>query len=171
MKNRCFHQEASTVCRLTSITFGVAVLGLMLFSVSLATAQDKQNERGDIRPLGTQSLLPADHRALRLHGFGEDQPVLEMDDALAILTRKYTLTRQAVEHYLSLGKNHGRRTANVPVPLFDLTLQVDSDNLGYTMFDTETHAGEITFGPYIHNWRSARQTFNGHYGLRLQVPW
>ena len=166
MKTRRFLLEAP---KGNYLLIAATVLVTVFCFTSGATAQSKQSQ--DFTPLGAGSLLTPDHSSLRLHQFEDEASLPDFDGTMAVLVRNYHLARQAVEHRLSLRSNHGRRTADLPVPMFDLTLQVDSDNLGYTLFDKRTGAGEITFGPYIHNWRSARQSFTGHYGLRLQVPW
>jgi hypothetical protein len=149
-----------------------AILGAVtLCAATHVAAQDKQTDDLAVQPLGAVTLTTPEMAKIRLRYFGDQISVPDVSDQIGILSQRYRVTRVAVEEFLELHTALGRRTANVPVPGFGLQLQVDSEYVGYALFGRQTQAGQLQFGPYIQNWRSARQTFDGHYGLRLQFPW
>ncbi len=149
-----------------------AILGVVaLCAATHAAAQDKQTDDLAIEPLGANTLATPEVAEIRLRYFGDQVSVPDVSNRIGILSQRYRVTRGAVEDFLELHTALGRRTANVPVPGFGLQLQVDSEYVGYALFGRKTLAGQLQFGPYIQNWRSARQTYDGHYGLRLQFPW
>jgi hypothetical protein len=134
---------------------------------SAASGQDRQRSASHqlVGDLGSLAVVPS----VQLRYFGD--PVPDVGTLTGMLTREFTVTRRAVEHYFSLRQSAGARTATVPVPFFKLELEVSSEYVSYDLFNAPTRAGELCFGPYIQNWRSARKAYDGHYGLRLHFPW
>ena len=88
-----------------------------------------------------------------------------------LLRHELKITQDAVFDYLNMHMQFDRRTADVPV--LGTKIEVDSEYLSYNLPRLwKGDAGRLVrFGPYIQNWRSARSEYDGHYGLRLQLPW
>ncbi len=139
---------------------------LVVFLAGYTSAQERQQptylQLGDV---GSASMVPS----MQLQFFGEQVP--DVGTLTGMITREFTMTRRAVEHYFALQPSAGRNTATVPVPFFELELKVNSEYVSYDLFNAHTQSGQLCFGPYIQNWRSARKDYDGHYGLRLHFPW
>lgn len=145
-----------------------AFAGLVLtLTASVCVGQDKQPSE----PFATMSDPGSVGPQMQLRYFGNAETVPDVGTLTGLVQREYALHRRAVESYFAMYRSVGRRTAKVPVPFVDLELQVNSEYVAYDLFNAQTQSGQVRFGPYIQNWRSARKDYEGHYGLRLHFPW
>jgi hypothetical protein len=81
--------------------------------------------------------------------------------------------RESVMTYFKVGQIHRVTTAQVPLFLGDECLLVSGEYISYNLLPTQGQERDemVVFGPYIQNWKSARKDYDGHYGLRLMLPW
>lgn len=81
--------------------------------------------------------------------------------------------RDSVMSYFKVGPIHRETTAQVPLFLGQECLLVSSEYISYNLLPSQNQERHqmVVFGPYIQNWKSARKDYDGHYGLRLMMPW
>lgn len=98
---------------------------------------------------------------------------LELEDQLKRFAR---LTQEGVTELLQLRQLYHQKTAALPL-LPEDTLLVSNEYISWNLLGGMV-GGLLTpapipvvFGPYIQNWQSARRAYEGHYGVRLQLPW
>jgi hypothetical protein len=98
---------------------------------------------------------------------------LELEDQLKRFAR---MTHEGVTELLQLRQLYHQKTAALPLLPEDMLLvsheYISWNLLGGMVGGLLTPAPiPVVFGPYIQNWQSARRAYEGHYGVRLQLPW
>ncbi len=80
------------------------------------------------------------------------------------------ITRESVMEFLHVHKFCHVTTANVPLFISSEPLMVSGQYISYNLVPRKS-SHDLVFGPYIHDWKSVREQYKGHYGLRLMMPW
>jgi hypothetical protein len=122
---------------------------------------------------------PADHnpplslleQPLLLAGVVPNAPrAIELDTAGRLRLLADTM-RDGVMTFFRVGPLHRETVAQVPLGLGEECLLISGDFISYNLLTQDDTQDQVVFGPYIQNWKSVRRQYDGHYGLRLLLPW
>jgi hypothetical protein len=132
------------------------------------TSSAQANEPTPTEHTPTLSLLD---QPLLLAGVAPDAPRAVELDAAGRLRLLADTMRDGVMTFFRVGPLHRETVAQVPLGLGEECLLISGDYISYNLLTHDDTQDQVVFGPYIQNWKSVRRQFDGHYGLRLLLPW
>lgn len=83
------------------------------------------------------------------------------------IKRQFNLTVSAAKEFVDFGTRFGRKTASVP--LGDEKIHVNTEAVWFNVVSNRNDG--VHFGPYLSRWKRVARGYDGHYGVRLNVPW